>query len=125
MGGDDAVAEDLVDVGLRGQAAEGAGVILRNCGLDGGDAEVLVAPGEMGAAGGDAGLCVAGDGRVAIENEVAMRSDAVGVNLGAGDTGKKKCQDKDFPEDAPADRTCNRSSKSGRTKNKVMVNGHG
>jgi len=117
VGGDDAIVEDVVDVGLGAEAAQGAGVVFRDGGLDGGDAEVFVAPGEMGAGGGDAGLCVAGDGRVAIEDEIAVRSDAAGVDLGAGETGKKKCQDEDFPEDASADRPCNRDAKNGRTKN--------
>jgi hypothetical protein len=102
MGGDDAVVEDIVDVGLRGEAAQGAGVVLRDSRLDGGDAEVVVAPGEMGAGGGDAGFGVTGNGCVAIEDEVAVGSDAAGVdlasgNLGAGDAGNKKCQDKNFP----------------------------
>ena len=90
MGGDDAVVEDVGDVGLGGEAAEGGGVVLLGRGLDGGDAEVFVALGEMGAGGGDAGFGVAGNGGVAVEDEVAMGSDAGGVDLGAGETGQRR-----------------------------------
>jgi hypothetical protein len=84
VGGDDAIVEDVVDVGLGGEAAQGGGVVFRDCGFDGGDAEVVVAPGEMCAGGGDTGFCVAGDGCVAIEDEVAVGSDAAGIDLGNG-----------------------------------------
>lgn len=93
MGRDDAIVEDVIDVGLGGEAAQGAGIVFRDGGLDGGDAEVFVAAGEMRASGGDAGFCIAGDGGVAIEDEVAVRGNAVGVDLGtglgAGETSKK------------------------------------
>jgi len=130
MRGDDAVVEDVLDVGLRGEAAQGAGVILRDGGLDGGDAEVLIAPGEMGAGGGNAEFGVTGNGCVAIEEEVAVGSDAAGVDLASGDLGaddrcNQKCQDKNFPEGAVADRTCSRNAKSGHWKNRVTVNEHG
>jgi hypothetical protein len=124
VGGDDAVVEDVVDVGLGGEAAQGAGVVFLDCGLDGGDAEVLVAPGKMCAGGGDTGFSVTGDGRVAIEDEVAVRSDAAGVDLGNGETGEKERQDEGSPEEATADRRCNRNAKSGRTKNQICENGH-
>ena len=73
---DDAVVEDEFDVGLGGKAAQRGGVVLQDCGFDSGDAEVFVAPGEVCAGGGDVGFGIAGDGRVAIENEVAVRCDA-------------------------------------------------
>jgi hypothetical protein len=122
MGGDDAIVEDVVDVGLGGEAAEGAGVVFRNGGLDGGDAEVLVTPGEMCAGGGDTGFSVTGDGRVAIEDEVTVGGDAAGVdlgpdNLGASQTGEEEGDDEGSAEDATADRTCNRGTKGGRRKN--------
>ena len=83
----------------------------------------------MRAGRGDAGFCVTGDGGVAIEDEVAVGSDAAGVDLGtglgSGETGKKERQDEGSPEDAIADRTCNRNAKSGRTKNRICGNGHG
>jgi hypothetical protein len=123
--GDDAIAEDEVDVGLGGETAQGGGVVFRDGGLDGGDAEVFIPPGEMGAGGGDAGFCIAGDGRVAIEDEVAVGSDAVGVDLGTGETGKEERYDEGSPEEATADRKCNRGAKSGGRKNKVGGNGHG
>jgi hypothetical protein len=82
MGGDDAVMEHVVDVGLGGKAAEGAGVVFRDSGLDGGDAEVLVAPDDMGSDRGDVGLGVAGDGGVTVKDEVAVRRNAGGVDLG-------------------------------------------
>ena len=53
-------------------------------GLDGGDAEALVAVEETGAGGVDAGFCISGDGGVAIDDEVAVGNDGSGVDLCAG-----------------------------------------
>ena len=117
VGGDDAIVEDEVDVGLGSEAAQRAGVVFLDCGLDGGDAEMVVAPGEVCAGRGDAGFGVTGDGRVAIEDEVAVRGDAASVNLGTGETAKKERQNNGSPEDAMADCTCSRGAKGGRTKN--------
>jgi hypothetical protein len=86
MCGDDAVVEDVFNVGLGGEAVQGSRVVL-GWGLDSRDAEVLVAAGEVGAGGGDVGFSVAGDGGVAIEDEVAVRSDAAGVDLGTSESG--------------------------------------
>ena len=71
-----------------------------DCGFDGGDAEVFVALGEVGAGGGDAGFGVAGDGGVAIEDEVAVRRDAGGVDLGTGEAGEEDGQDEGSAEEA-------------------------
>jgi hypothetical protein len=90
MRGDDAVVEDVVDVGLGGKAAEGSGVVFRCGRLDGGDAETLVAAGETGSSGGDAGFGVSGDGGVAIDDQVAVRSDASGIDLGCEKRGRNK-----------------------------------
>jgi hypothetical protein len=79
----------------------------------------------MSAGGGDAGFCIAGNGRVAIEDEVAVGGDAAGVDLGTGETGKQERQDEGSPEDAMADHTCDLGAKRGRMKNQIMVNGHG
>jgi hypothetical protein len=122
VGGDDAIVEDVVDVGLGGEAAEGTGVVFPDGGFDGSDAEVLVTPGEMRAYGGDAGFSVAGNGGVAIEDEIAVRRDAAGVdlasdNLGTGESGKEEREDESSAEETPADRTCNRGAKGGRMKN--------
>jgi hypothetical protein len=92
VSGDDAIVQDVVDVRLGGQAAQGCGIVLGR-GLDCSDAEVLVAPGEMGAGGGNAGFRVARDGGVAIEDEVAVRRDAGGVDLGSGETRQQERQD--------------------------------
>jgi hypothetical protein len=80
--GDDAVVKYGDDSGLSAKEAERGGVVLREGGFDGGDAEVLIAPGEGCSGGEDAGFGVAGDGGVAIEDEIAVRSDAGGVDLG-------------------------------------------
>jgi hypothetical protein len=117
VGGDDSIMEDIVDVRLGSESAKSAGVVFRKDGLDCGDAKVFVAPGEMGAGGGDAGFGIAGDGRVAIEDEVAVGSDAVGVDLGTGESGQTKRQDECSPKDAMADRGCSRCAKSGRREN--------
>ena len=97
MGRDDAIVQDVVYVGLGGEAAKGAGVVFRAGGLDGGDAEVFVTPGEMRSGGDGAGFGVDGDGCVAIEDEVAVGSDAAGVDLGTGESGKKERQDEGSP----------------------------
>jgi hypothetical protein len=81
---DDAIVEDVGYVRLRGEEAEGGGVVLRDGGLDGGDAEVFVALEETSSGGGDAGGCVTGNGGVAIDDEIVVGSDAVGVDLGDG-----------------------------------------
>ena len=116
VGGDDAIVEDEVDVRLGREAAQSAGVVFLDCGLDSGSAEVVVAPGEVCAGGGDAGFGVARDGRVPIEDEVAVRRDAAGVDLGTGETSKKEGQDEGSPEEAVADCTCSGDAASGRRK---------
>jgi hypothetical protein len=69
---------------LGGEEAE-SGCVVLGCGrLYSGDAEVLVALSEAGAGGEEVGLGVAGNGCVAIENEVAMGSDAGGIDLRHG-----------------------------------------
>jgi hypothetical protein len=131
--GDDAIVEDVLDVGLGCEAAQGGGVVLGGgleggVGFDGGDAEVFVALDEMGAGGGDAGFGVAGDGGVAIEDEVAVRCDArgvdLGIDLGAGETGEEDRQDEGSVAQA-ADCACNGDGKSRRRKIQVGGNGHG
>ena len=121
MSRDDAVVEDEVDVGLGGEAAQSACVVFRDRGLDGGDAEVLVAPEDMGSGGGDAGFGVAGDGGVAIEDEVAMGRDAGGVDLGGvqlgvGETGEEEYKDCEknigVPGEAETRGRCNRDAKN-------------
>jgi hypothetical protein len=92
VGRDDAVVEDVVDVGLGGEVAEGRSVVLA-CGLNGGDPEMLVSNGEAGACGGDSHFSVTRDGGVAIEDEVAVGSDAGSVDLGFGERGKKEHKD--------------------------------
>jgi hypothetical protein len=71
----------------------------------------------MRAGGGDSGFSVAGDGCVAIQDEVAVGSDAAGVDLGTGESDKEERDDEGSAEDATADRTCNRGAKGGRRKN--------
>ncbi len=114
MGGDDAVVEDVVDVGLGGETAEGGGVVFGGGGLDGGDAEVLVALGEAGS-GGDVGFGVGGDGGVVIKDEVAMRGDAVGVDLGTGEAGQGEGQQDGAPERAAEER-CSGAVGKGRAE---------
>jgi hypothetical protein len=84
VGGDDAVMQDVGYIWLRGEEAEGGGVVLRGGGLDCGDAQVLVALEKASAGRGDTGCCVSGNGGVAVDHQIAMRGDAVGVDLCAG-----------------------------------------
>ena len=99
MGGDDAVVEDIVDVGLGGQAAKGGGVVFGGGGLDGGDAEVLAALGEPGAGEGDAAFGIGGDGGVVVEDEVAVWRDAAGVDWGSGMRPRREQKDKTAGEE--------------------------
>ena len=93
MSRDDAVVEDEVDVGLGRETTEGGCIVFPGLRFDGGDAEVLVAPGEMSAGGGYAGFGVSRNGGVAIENKVAVGGEACRVGLSAGETGKKEYKD--------------------------------
>ncbi len=104
---------------------------MRGLGFDGGDAEVFVAVAEVGAGSGDAGFGVAGNGGVAIEDEVAMRRDARGVDLCTGKAGEEDRQDEGTVEQAASDfsgnrdPTNNRDAKSRRRKIEDAGNGHG
>ncbi|WP_433983169.1 hypothetical protein RBB78_16520 [Tunturiibacter empetritectus] len=67
---------------------------------------MLVALGEAGIGGEEMGLGVAGDGCVAIEDEVAMGRDAGGVDLGhGGGGGKKREKESGDARDASAELT--------------------
>jgi hypothetical protein len=87
---DDSVVKDVAHVGLGGEETESGGVVLRQGRLYGGYAEMFVALGEASASGDQVGLGVGGDGCVAIENDVAVRSDAGGVDLRDGQRRKKR-----------------------------------
>ena len=94
--------EDVAHVGLGGEDAESGGVVLRRGRLYGGDAEVFVALGEASASGDQVCLSVGGDGCVAIEDDVAVRSDAGGVDLRGGEWGKKGEKESGQARDASA-----------------------
>jgi hypothetical protein len=81
VGGDDTIVENVFDVGLRGEAAKGSGVIRRGC-LHGSNAKVFISMSEMRPCSNDLGVGIAGYRGVAIEHEVAMGGNAGGVNLG-------------------------------------------
>jgi hypothetical protein len=94
--------EDVAYVGLGGEDAESGGVVLRQGRLDGGDAEVFVALGETSASGEEVGLSVGRYGCIAIEDDVAVRSDAGGVDLRGGEWGKKWEKESGQARDASA-----------------------
>jgi hypothetical protein len=110
--GDDSVVEDVAHVGLGGEEAESGGVVLRLWRLYGGDAEVFVALCEASASGEEMGLSVGGDGCVAIEDDVAVRGDAGGVDLRDGEWGKKREKECGQARDTSADRACACSSET-------------
>ncbi len=116
--------EDVAHVGLGGEEAESGGVVLRERRLDGGDAEVFVALGEMSAGGEEVSLCVGGDGGVAIEDDVAVRSDAGGVDLGDGERGEEREKESGQARDASAERACAGRSESRLCENGFVENGH-
>lgn len=125
MGGDDAVVEDIVDVGLGGQAAEGGCVVFGGCGLDGGDSEVLVALGEAGAGCGDVAFGIGGDGGVVVEDEVAVWSDAAGVDLGSGDAGEEQSQEDKTAEKIAAEERRSGAVGTGRAEIRIAALEHG
>ena len=75
MGGDDAVVEDIHDVGLGCEAMHGDCVVFAAEGLDGGDAEVGIALGQVGFGGEGAGFGVGGDDGVAVDDEIVVGDD--------------------------------------------------
>ena len=87
MGGDDAVVDDKGDVGLGAKGGDCGGFIGAGSGVEDGDAEGLVEAedtcvGEVGV-----GLRIAGDGPVAVGDEVAVGDnggDGAGDLLGQG-----------------------------------------
>ncbi len=89
MRGDEAVVEDVCDVGLGGEAAHGGGVVFGAEGLGGGDAEVWVALGQAGSGGEGAGFGVGGDGGVAVDDEIVVGKDGAGLGRRRGALGVK------------------------------------
>jgi hypothetical protein len=106
MGRHDTVMEYVLDVGFSGEVAEGGCVVFLGRGLYGRDPEVLVAVGETGSSGGDAGLCVTRDSGVAIEDEVAMGSDTGGIDLGSSETRGEERKNAEQLQKAATGRTC-------------------
>ena len=88
--GDDPVVKNITYVGLGREETEGGCVVLSGGGLNGCNAEVFVGLCETGPGGAQAGLGVAGNGGVAIDDQVAMGSDAGGVNLRHGSVGQER-----------------------------------
>jgi hypothetical protein len=127
VGGDDAVVKDDVDVGLGSEAAEIGSVVLGGC-LDGSDAEVFVSMSEMGARGGDVSFGIAGDGGVAIEDEITVGGDAGGVDLsvalGSDERGEKQSEDEAYGEGSEAETKCDGEAKSGRMGGQVSRDRH-
>ena len=78
VAGDEAVVEDVLDVGLGGETLDGGGIVCAGVGLEGGDAEALIAMNEMGAEGAGAELGVAGNSGVAVDDEVSVGKDGLG-----------------------------------------------
>lgn len=99
VGGDDAVVEDVIDVGLSGEKAHGfcvglAAILGANLGveldgLDGGDAEALAALEEACSGDLDAGFGVSGDGGVVVDDDVAVGNDGGGFDLCVEVRGKR------------------------------------
>jgi len=116
--------EDVAYVGLGGEVAESGGVVLRQGRLYGGDAEVFVALGEMSAGGEDMGFRVGGDGCIAIEDDVAVGSDAGGVDLRGGEWGKKWEKESGQARDASVERTCADRSETRLCESGLDENGH-
>jgi hypothetical protein len=94
--------ENIAHVGLGGEDAESGSVVLRRGRLYGGDAEVFVALGETSANGDEVGLSVGGDGCVAVEDNVAVRSDGGRIDLRECEGGKEGEKESGQTRDASA-----------------------
>jgi hypothetical protein len=125
VGGDDAVVEDVVYVGLGGETVEGGCVVFGGGRLDGGDAEVLAAAEEASAGGGEMGFGVGGDGSVAIEDEVAVGRSAVGVDLGSREPGTEDGYKNDTAEENAQIERCCGSAESGYAGSGLTAVEHG
>jgi hypothetical protein len=127
MSRDDAIVEDVLDIGFSGEAAEGGCVVFLGLGFNGSDAEVLVAVGETGSNGSDAGLCISGDSGVAIEDEVAMGSDAGGIDLSSLSSGEMRGEerkDTELLQIAATRQTCRANMKIRCVKSMAGGNEH-
>jgi hypothetical protein len=90
VGGDDAVVEDELDVGLGAESGEGGGFVGGAGGVEDSDAEGLVDTEDVGAGEADVGFDVGGDGVGAVGDEIAVRDecgDGAGELRGAGGDG--------------------------------------
>ena len=92
VGGDEAIMEDVLDIGLGGQAVHRGSVVFGAEGLRGGDAEVRVALSEACSCGDGARFGVGGDGGVAVDDEIVVWDDSTreGV-IGWGILRVKRC----------------------------------
>ena len=86
MGGDEAVVEDVLYVGLGGEAAHGGCVVFGVKGLSGGDAEVWTALGQAGSGGDGTAFGVGGDDGVSIDDEIVVRDDGTRQSVLGGGT---------------------------------------
>jgi hypothetical protein len=125
VGGDDAVVEDVVYVGLGGEATEGGGVVFGGGGLDGCDTEVLAAAEESSAGCGEMSFGIRRDGGVAIEDEVAVRRDTVGVDLGSRESGTEDGYKNDTAEENARVERWGGSAESGYAGSWLTVVEHG
>jgi hypothetical protein len=105
--------EDVIDVGLGGEAAEGSAVVFGCGGLDGGDAKVLAALGEPDPGEGDAGFGIGGDSGVVVEDQVAVRRDAVCIDLCSRAPGREEGKKNDTAEEKALEERCSGSAESG------------
>ena len=81
--------------------------------------------GEASAGGGDAGFRVAGDGGVAIEDEIAVWRDAGGIDLGAWQGAQGRAEDDGRFADEIAELMRGRNANSWRARGQASINGHG
>jgi hypothetical protein len=73
--GYDAVVEDVVDIGLGGEAAHGFVIGFKRGRSDGGDAQMLAAPDKAGSGDVDAGFGISRNGGVAVDDDVVVGKD--------------------------------------------------
>ena len=85
---------------------------------------MFVALGEVSASGHQMRLSVGGDGCVAVEDDVAVRSDAGGVDLRKRERGKKWEKESGQARDTSGYRTCADRSETRLCKSGFDENGH-
>jgi hypothetical protein len=84
MGKKNPVVQDVGDIRLGGEPTEGGGIVFGGKRLSSDDAKALVAPDEAGPGRDDMSFRIDRDVAIAINDQIMVCNDAIGVNLACG-----------------------------------------